>query len=275
MRFTRLRLGAAIVTSYLAGCSPSVPPAAANGEAAPPPAAASVTSVATSAVDQAPPTPAAAPEPEVLATDSSPPGITRLSKEEAEVARKTCTPLTNAVAAAAKKKKLASPADRDAFVQEFLQNPPKLPHVDVARCAELILRDMRAYAAATLENEAMMNIGRAVVGLATSLEREPADLCASAGPVPADLGALAAGPWRSKPEDWSAPGWACAHFNLAGEPQRFQYQIVTNAKVGTWEVIARGFPVKGGAPTELYARGRIEGGHIQPSREVFRRSPTR
>ena len=43
----------------------------------------------------------------------------------------------------------------------------------------------------------------------------------------------------------------------------------------SWEVIARGFPVKGGAPTELYARGRIEGGHIQPSREVYRRAPTR
>jgi hypothetical protein len=207
----------------------------------------------------------------VLATDSSAPGITRLSKEEAEVARKTCSPLTDALAAAAKKKRLAGRADREAFIEEFLQDPPKLPHVDVTRCAGLLLRDTRAYVAATIESEATMNIGRAVVGLATSLEHEPADLCASVGPVPADLGALTAGPWTSKAEDWSATGWACAHFNLAGEPQRFQYQIVTNAKAGTWEVIARGFPVKGGAPTELYARGRIEGGHIQPSREVFRR----
>jgi hypothetical protein len=32
----------------------------------------------------------------------------------------------------------------------------------------------------------------------------------------------------------------CARFNLAGETQRFQYQLVTDARTGTWEVIARG-----------------------------------
>ncbi len=79
----------------------------------------------------------------------------------------------------------------------------------------------------------------------------------------------------SKTEDWAAPGWGCAHFNLAGESQRFQYQLVTDGKAGTWEVVARGFPVKGGAPTELYARGRIEEGHIKPSREVYRRAAAR
>ena len=104
-------------------------------------------------------------------------------------------------------------------------------------------------------------------------EREPPALCAGAGPVPADLGALTAGPWTSKTEDWAAPGWACARFNLAGERQRFQYQIVTGATA--WEVIARGFPVPGGAPTELYARGPVEGGRIKPSREVYRRALTR
>jgi hypothetical protein len=253
-------------------------PAGANGEPFNPPGAAPVTSVAPPAGDPAPPALPAAPktaEPDVLASDSSPPGITKLSKEEGEAAQKTCKPLADALAAAAKKEKLAGATGRYAFVQQFLQNPPKLAHVDVAKCADLLLRDMRAYLAGMIESEAKMNLGRVVVGLATSLEREPPDLCASAGPVPADLGALAAGSWTSTAEDWSAPGWACARFNLAGEPQRFQYQLVTNAKAGTWEVIARGFPVKDGSPTELYAHGRIEDGHIKPSRDVYRRAPTR
>ncbi len=276
MRSTTHRLCVAIVALALAACSPSVPPAGANGEAPPPPAAAPATSAAPSP-DPTPPAPPPAPPkpagPEVLATDSSPPGITKLSKEEREVAAKTCAPLSDAVAAAAKKKKLSRPADRNAFIQEFLANPPKLPRIDVAKCADLLVRDVRAYLAGTIESEAKMNLGRVVVGLATSLEREPPDLCASAGPVPADLGAVAAGPWASKTQDWSAPGWACARFDLADEPQRFQYQLVTTPT--HWEVIARGFPVKGGEPTELYARGAIEGGHIQPSREVFRRAVTK
>jgi hypothetical protein len=209
----------------------------------------------------------------VLASDSAPPGVTRLSKEEGELARKACTPLADAMATAARKQKLTHAADRNAFLEDFLAHPPQLPRVDVATCADLLLREVRAYVAATIESEAMMNLGRIVVGLASSLEREPPELCAGAGPVPADLGVLKAGPWASKAEDWAAPGWVCAHFNLAGEPQRFQYQLVIGA--ATWEVVARGFPVKGGAPTELYARGRIEGGHIQPSREVYRRATTR
>jgi hypothetical protein len=266
---------AAIVTLFLAGCGPAVTPAVVNGEAAPAAPVAAATAIVQPAVDPAPVPPAAAktPEPEVLASDSSPPGITKLSKEEGAFAQKACAPLSEALAAAAKKKKLSGPADRNAFVQEFLQNPPPLPRIDVAKCADLLLRDVRGYIAAVVESEAKMNLGRVVVGLASSLDREPPASCASAGPVPADLGALAAGPWVSKPEDWSAPGWACTRFNLGGEPQRFQYQLVTSAT--SWEVVARGFPVKGGAPTELYARGLVEGGHIQPSREVYRRTPTK
>lgn len=191
------------------------------------------------------------------------------------MAKKACAPLADALASAAKKQKLAGAVDRYGFIQEFLQSPPRLAHVDVPKCANLLLRDVRAYLAGTIESEASSNLGRIVVGLATSMEREPPDLCASAGPVPADLEALRAGRWTSKTEDWSAPGWACARFNLAGEPQRFQYQLVTRAGSATWEIIARGFPVKGGPATELYARGRIEGGHIQPSREVYRRALTK
>jgi hypothetical protein len=216
-------------------------------------------------------------EPDVLAAESSPPGVSKLSKEEADEAKKTCAPLAEAIAKAAQKRKPSGPAERSAFLEEILAHPPKLPKVDVARCADLLVRDLRAYLAAMIESEAQMGLGRLVVGLATALEQEPPVLCPSAGPVPADLGALAlgAGPWVSKPSDWGAPGWKCARFALAGEPQRFQYQLVTDATAGTWEVIARGFPVKGGEPTELYSHGRIEDGHIKPSRNVYRRKPPR
>jgi hypothetical protein len=259
----------------LAGCGSAVPAATPTGEAAAAPVAAPAplsTTASVGALDPAAPAKPATPEPEVLAKDSPLPGMTRLSTEEGDFVKKACTPLAAALEAAARKKKLAGPADRNAFLQEFLANPPNLPRVDVARCSDLLLRDLRAYLAATIESEAHVNIGRIVVSLATALELEPPRLCPSAGPVPADLRALAAGPWVSKADDWAAPGWACTRFDLGGQPQRFQYQLVTDKSAGTWEVVARGFPVKGGPPTELYARGRIEGGQIKPSREVFRRA---
>jgi hypothetical protein len=279
-------LAGLLVAGLVAGCgSSSAAPVSPNAEtsSAPSPsaplppheAAAPGASGEPSAKASAPAASAPAPKgSEVLAADSSPPGVTKLSKEEAEVARKSCKPLADALATAAKSKKIASNADRNAFVEKFLEAPPKLAHVDVARCADLILRDLRAYVAATIESEARLNLGRIVVGLATSLEREPPEFCASAGPVPAEP--IAAGaPFQSKPGDWAAPGWKCARFDLAGEPQRFQYELVTDPKAGTWEIVARGRPIAGAAATELYSRGRLENGHFQPSRDVYRRAPTK
>jgi hypothetical protein len=266
---TFLSAAAALSSMVLLACGGATPPAQPTGEipvaAAPAPT--------TSAAPASSPAPAPAPkEAEVLAHDSAPPGLTKLSEDEKAFAEKSCGPLADAVAAAVKKKNLHSPGERIALVQSILQDPPKLAGVDVPRCTDLMVRDLGMYLAAAIEAEASMSIGRVVVGLATAAEREPPGLCASAGPVPADLGVLAAGPYASTDADWSAPGWKCARFDLVGQPQRFQYQLVTDAAAGTWEVIARGFPVKGGAPTELYARGRIEGGAIKPSREVYRRA---
>lgn len=212
-------------------------------------------------------------EPEVRAADSTPPGVEAVSKGDQAFASKSCKPLTDAIAAAAKKKKLGTAAERTAFTEEMLQHPPQVGKLDVARCADIMLRDLRGYLARTAESEAEMNIGRIVVGLAAASEHEPPSLCASAGPVPADRGALGEGAWTSKAEDWSAPGWKCARFDLAGQPQRFQYRLVTDAKAGSWEVVAVGTPVKGAGATELYARGKLESGRVQPTREVFRRAP--
>lgn len=210
--------------------------------------------------------------PEVLARDSSPPGIRRLSPEESKELETTCKPLADAMVQAAKKAKPKNATDRNAFMEEFLANPPKLGKVDTARCAGLMLDELKGFLAHTIESEASMSIGQIVIGLSMSLEAEPPALCPSAGPVPADLAALAAAPYASKADDWSARGWKCVRFDLTGQPQRFQYRFVTDDKAGRWEVVARGYSVKGGAPTELYARGRIEDGHIRPSREVYRRA---
>ncbi len=262
-------LGAGLSSLVLLACGASPPPAQPSIEA--PAATAAGPSPSVQAVSLPAPVPSPK-EPEVLARDVPPPGVSKLSDDERAFEEKSCKPLVDAIAAAVKRKKPAGAADRNAIVASLLQDPPKLAGVDVGRCADLMLRDLRAYLASAIESEAQMSIGRIVVGLATAMERDPPAVCASAGPVPADLGALAAGPWASHPEDWSAPGWRCARFDLAGQPQRFQYQLVTDTAAGTWEVIARGYPVKGGAPTELYARGRIEGGVVKPSREVYRRA---
>ena len=51
----------------------------------------------------------------------------------------------------------------------------------------------------------------------------------------------------------------------------FQYELRSDATAKTFEVIARGYPVQGAPPTELYVAGKVESGAIDPSVPVMRR----
>src|SRR6185437_14979145 len=106
-------LGAGLSSLLLFACGASPPPAQPSVEA---PAAPAVTAAGPSPSAQAasPPAPAPAPkEPEVLARDAPPPGVSKLSDDESAYAEKSCKPLVAAIAAAVKKKKPAGAAERN------------------------------------------------------------------------------------------------------------------------------------------------------------------
>jgi hypothetical protein len=208
--------------------------------------------------------------PPVEAATTYPAGVEPLEAAERQELEGRCKPLADAVAARARKSKGEKRAIQ--FVDEVLAAPPAIAGVDVPRCAALMARDVRAYEAKSAESEAVMALKRVMIGVATAHQQAPAALCASAPKVPVDLEALARGPYSSTASDWASPGWQCARFDLAGQPQRFQYELRVDPAARTFVVIARGFPAGGdrARPEELFLEGRVEGGVIEPSSRVMR-----
>lgn len=263
------------MAGLLVACGPAAP-----GPASPSPTASASASAAPSSPPSdalvegpvkvaEPPPNAPAPKPGVPVESAPPPGTRPLDDAEAKELGGKCKKLTDVIASTAKKdggKK--RPID---YVETVVANPPKLAGVDVPRCADLIKRDMIEYLARTRESEAKLNLKRIVVGLVTALERDVPVFCASAPAVPPDLATVKDKPYASAAADWQAPGWTCARFDLSGGQQVFQYELRSDAKAKTFEVIARGYPVQGAAPTELYIAGKVESGAIDPSMPVMRR----
>ena len=274
---TGLRRAALITSLALAGCGPSSPEPVSPAPTAQPTAGAAAvptaepTSTATAdpaATASAAPT-APAPKPGVPADSVPPPGTNPLSEAEGKELSSKCKKLTDAIAAAAKKAGAGKrPID---VVEEVLASPPKLAGVDVPRCSDLMRRDTVSYLASSRESEARLNLKRVLVGLMTALEKEPPALCASAPAVPPSVETVKATPYASTADDWKAEGWKCARFDLVGGKQVFQYELRTDPKARTFEVIARGWPVAGGPMTELYVAGKVESGAIDPATQVMRR----
>lgn len=264
---------AALVGGCTSGAREAGAPAAATGELSVTTDALPEPVLAGSAEQRPDATPAAAPPAHagtpVLATDSAPAGVEPLDAAEAKELGSRCKPLTDAVAAAARGDRAGgSPFAR---VLRVLAHPPAVAGVDVPRCAGLMERAVRADEARAVEAEPIVAIRRIVFGLSSALAGDARQLCPSAPPVPAELRQLEAGAYRSSAADWQAEGWRCARFDLVGTAQRYQYELRTDAATGSYEIVARGYPVAGHGQSELYLRGKVEGGEIQPTSAVYRR----
>jgi hypothetical protein len=213
--------------------------------------------------------PATAPTtPGVPAADSWPEGVTPLSKEEGAELGGKCKPFTDAVTAAAKKAG-RSKGSVD-IARDVLANPPKVAGVDGPRCAELMGRELAAYRARTIEQEAMVGLKRIAFGMASHFA-EAHGLCPSAPPVPAALHFVAKEPYVARADDWNDVAWACLRFDQQG-PQRFVYLVRVDAANSSYEAIARGYPVEGAPPTELYVRVVADENGPSPNVTVMRRA---
>jgi hypothetical protein len=252
----------------IASCSPAateqpvraVEPPAASGTAGPAVAALPATS-------EAAPAPAAPPG--KLAAETLPAGLSPISEEEAAEASAKCRPLSEAIGAAAKKSKDTTRSSFD-FMVEFLRTPPKLKDVDVPRCSDILLRDMAVRRAEVLESLAMQHLRALALSMKAAYDKQPGQLCPSAGPTPADLQALEPAAVPSNPQMWDAEGWKCARF----APQsslRFQYELRSDPKTLTYELFARGFPVKNAPAAELYLQGKVGPGSSEAPEPIYRR----
>lgn len=201
------------------------------------------------------------------AADSSPEGLDPLTEAERGELEQRCKAFVSAVTQAGKKAgRTKSSTD---IALEVLANPPKSPGLDAERCAPLMKRELVAYRARTIEAEAMLALKQLAFAMADAHAKNGA-LCPSAPAVPSMLDGLAREPYASTSKDWSAPGWLCANFAIS-PPQRFQYELRSDAGAGSYEIVARGFPVEGGPATELFVRGKVEAGQLAPSQEILRR----
>jgi len=264
--------GIGLAAALVIGCSPpaTTAPPLPPETPAPPASAAPFASPSTSVAPPASAQPSAPAQPAgKIAKETLPAGLSPITEAEATEATTKCKPLTEAIAAAAAKNtdKKKSPVD---FTVEFLAKPSKLAGVDVPRCSDIIIRDLKVRRAEMIESLAIQHLREIAISLKSAYEQQPPKVCASAGPTPSDVKSLEDKAQPSKPEDWSAEGWKCARF-APGPSIRFQYELKTDAKNLTYEIIARGYPVKGGPVSELYAQGKVGAGAPEAPPQVYRR----
>jgi hypothetical protein len=207
------------------------------------------------------------PRPPRPAADSSPDGLDPLTDAERTEFEQRCKAFVSAVTQAGKKAGRTKSSTEIAL--DVLANPPKSPGVDSERCAPLMKRELVAYRARTIEIEAILALKQLAFAMADAHAKNGA-LCPSAPAIPSALDGLAKEPYASTSKDWSAPGWLCVNFAIS-PPQRFQFELRSDAGAASYEIVARGFPVEGGPATELFVRGKVEAGQLSPSQEIFRR----
>ena len=273
---TRSRLATCAVACVFVACGGAVPP---PGGPSPttdtteaPSAGEGSEQVAAEAAEPATEGSAVTPAPSrdpVLAATSLPAGLENMSDTEQAALEKACKPLMDAIVKVANRDRERK--DRTEAAMHALQSPPAVAGVDMTRCTSFVRNQLATYRARSIESEAVINLKRIVFGLADATQADPPRLCPSAPPVPANLDAVRGGLHQEPPSGWGAEGWTCVRFQLGGAPQRFQYELVTDAKAGTYRIIARGFPVEGHGPEELFLQGKTLDGSVSPSSEVMRK----
>ncbi len=203
----------------------------------------------------------------VLAADSAPAGLVPLSDAEQQQLKGDCAKLVGWA-----QKRAGKAATRGAATQKLLEALPQAPTiegVDVPTCRDLMTRDLQVYVARTKEIEATTTLKMLMLAMASAVE-ENGKLCPSAPPVPSKLSNLKTAPYPPQASDWTAPGWSCLrHANQ--QPQRFQYQVQSDPTAGTFEIVARGYPVAGGEATELFLRCKLVDGKVVMHSDIYRR----
>lgn len=204
------------------------------------------------------------PGPAAAAEPPPEPAPVPLTPEEQKEADRICKPLQKALEKAAGKR---GEKGLEETLDEVLKAPPKMPAADLTRCSDLVRRSIRAYVAASIEVEAKVTMTRVVKSMVAAYQRDGKLCPSSERPVPADVSRLKAAPYFTSEEgDWKGASWDCLGFSMAGQTQRFQYEVRSDPQAKTFQVIARGFPVARGGMVELVQEGAVtaKGMEVKP-----------
>jgi hypothetical protein len=244
---------------FLAACSAS--PAAPASPIAPSSSSSSAAPDAAPTASATPTTSAKAPVATATAVASSAPVAppATLTATEREEMKKSCKPILDAIALSRSKGKRP-----DEALEQVLASPPKKVDAPVvARCGELLRREIASYMQATMEVEAQTTVTMISKLMVAAYEMERPDgsthlLCGSMPAVPADLHALDKGPIKTIEADWSA--WKCARFSLADQAQRYQYDVQVNG--ARFVVRARGYTADRARLVTISLAGEVRGDGI-------------
>jgi hypothetical protein len=197
-----------------------------------------------------------------VATPADPKPLTPAEEQELQ---SSCKPLADGLAAWAKQQGQTSATPADVLRTQGAQLAPKMDPKLRAHCADLFIQALALYQLKVIEIEAKMSLKSFATGMA-AFYAEQDRLCPSADhPVPARLDQLAAGPYHSTAADWAGAGWKCVGAGdlMAGQPQRFQYDLDSDPKAGTFELTATGRPLASGRTVQLVLHGKAESGSIK------------
>ncbi len=203
----------------------------------------------------------------VLAVDSAPAGLRLLTDAEQQQLKTQCAKLVQWA-----QQRVGKAATRVAATHKLLDvlaEAPKIEGIDVASCRDRLTGELRLYLARTKEVEATTTLKILMLAMASAVA-DKGKLCPSAPPVPSKLDRVKTAPYQPQASDWKAAGWTCLH-HANQQPQRFQYEVNSDPTAGTFEVVARGYPVEGAEATELFLRSKVVDGNVQLHSNIYRR----
>jgi hypothetical protein len=204
------------------------------------------------------------------ADKTDPADLPTLTADEVNALDGQCKPFVEAVAKAAKTAKVPKGAWESEQMLAALEKPPKVKGVDEAKCTDIVRRDQAKKRAKMAENDARMMLGTMHDMLGAAF-KDTKKLCPGAEATPASIDETKAlGGLATKQADWSK-GWSCLKFELWNQPARWQYELKSNPGGGTFEIVARGFPVVGGSQVELFLPGIVDAEGVAPKGTVKRR----
>jgi hypothetical protein len=189
-----------------------------------------------------------------------------LAKEEKDkLAGPICKPFMAALMSAAQKSAATKGTNQEkmAAAMKEMQRPAEMSEADYGACQSLFLRELRTYQQRAVESEATATLAGLATGMKSKWEQDKTLCPSSKKPVPADLKVLSSGSYITKDGDWSDPAWACIAWGGTGERQRFQYEIKTDAKKRTFELVARGYPGGDGKLVTFTRAGKIVGDAVE------------
>lgn len=133
-----------------------------------------------------------------------------------------------------------------------------LSEAEFQDCNQLMIRSMREFKMRSAESEPRVALKLMAKAIREHYEENKTLCPASKQPVPPELSQVADGTYQFQEADWEDPAWACVLYRPGvGGRQRFQYELKTNPKKKTFELIARGYPAGDDELVTLFVTGEL------------------